>query len=75
MQKTLTLTITDPAEEQELDAALHAGSFMCVISETLNQLRSVSKYGEDAQEARFADKVREDIWKLVREYDLERFFA
>lgn len=74
MKKTLSLTITDPSEETELDAALHAMDFMLVISNTLSELRDAMKYGDDALEGGVCEKVRDDIWKLICDYDLERFF-
>lgn len=75
MQKTLTLTTTEPGEEQELDAALHALDFLLVISNVLNSLRATVKYSSNPDEIRLAEKMREIIHKEIEEYNLERFFC
>lgn len=70
MQKTLTLTAAEPSEDQELDAALHARSFICAMNNHMEHLRRLSKY----ESVEWAEKAKDLLWQEVENYDLDRFF-
>lgn len=72
MQKTLTLTAADPIETQEIDAALHAIDFISLLSDLMETLRR--RADGEGQDAEAAEKFKNELWREIQDYNLERFF-
>ena len=69
-----TLTFNLPEEQDEFDTANNARKYYSVIWDLDQYLRNFVKYPSDREDPILTDtmaKVRDELWRLMKEYNLD----
>lgn len=69
---SVTLKFECPEERADLDMAMHASDLKEVITNIIYHLRNESKY--EGKEETNIEELRDLIWEIIKDHDLERFF-
>lgn len=75
VKRTLTIELEDGDQDSEIELALKAGQFYCVIVEVRDQLRKRVKYGELPEDVEKAlEEIQELLWEELTERGLSHLF-
>ena len=69
-----TLTFDLPEEQDEFDTVNNAGKYYSVLWDLDQYLRNFVKYPSDREDPILTDtmaKVRDELWRLMKEYNLD----
>ena len=70
-----TLEFDLPAEEAQMEQALHAGRMQSIIWDITQKVRHKLKYEDlGPQESQIWEEVRTMVWEVIEEHELGDFF-
>ena len=70
----VTIEYTLPEEQEEFETANNASKYYSVIWDLDQYLRNFVKYPSDREDPILTDtmaKVRDELWRLMKEYNLD----